>query len=256
MTATRNIFSNGIRELELPSWEDFCQTVPTFTSKRGYVWRGQQRDECSGWDLRSSFDRAVTTKDQNDRTIKLQDHLHRFKQRMNLLFPNVLPPDDVDIWALGQHYGLKSPLLDWSTCPFIAAYFAFIAGSDPTDKSDTHRYVYGLNRSIERLMTKQKKAAALISSDRSVPFIDQLQNPSPRFNAQKGIFTKAFQGNDINQYVDTLARKRPNEQVIIKIRIPTSERDEFLRQLHLTNMDHTTLLLDLREAVDYCNAQL
>ncbi len=255
MTIAHDSFENGVRQLTLASWQQFHETVPTFSAKRGYVWRGQKCDESSGWSLRSSFDRAVTIKGK-DRAVELQAHLDRFKDRMNSLFPNVLPPDDAAIWALGQHYGLKTPLLDWSVCPYIAAYFAFSESNDPADAHDTHRYIYGLNRSVERLLTKQKKAAALISTDRSVPFIGELRDPSPRFSAQKGIFTKAFQGHDLNKYVETYARKRPNEQLIIKIRVPTSERSEFLQQLHRMRIDNTTLLLDLREAVDYCNAQL
>ena len=255
MTMVDDFFNNGVRQITLASWQHFHQTIPTLMAKRGYVWRGQKYDESSNWYLQSSFDRAVTTREGN-RAATLQAHLDRFKDRMNLLFPNILPPDDADIWALGQHYGLKTPLLDWSVCPYIAAYFAFSEHNDPADKRDTHRYIYGLNRSIERLLTKQKNAAALISTDRSVPFIDQLRHPTPRFSAQKGIFTKAFQGHDINKYVETFERKRPNEQLIIKMKIPTSERSEFLRQLHLMKIDNTTLLLDLREAVDYCNAQL
>ncbi len=213
------------------------------------MWRGQRQD----WPLTSSFDRKVQTKGQDDRANKLEAHLDRFKNRMNESFPNVLPPDDVDTWALGQHYGLMSPLIDWSLSPYVAAYFGFAERREPND--DSYRYVYGLSRSLRRLMTKQKKAAKLLSTDRSVPFIEQLRYPSPRFIAQKGIFTKAFQGNDINKYVLSFARKRPSKEVIVKIRIPTRDRSECLRQLHLMNIDHTTLLLDIRGVVDDCNCE-
>jgi len=251
-----DILEEGVRIVTLSSWQEFHQKVRSLKSKRGYVWRGQKKDENSGWSLHSSFDRKVQIKDQRDRAKKLKHHLDNFKEAMNKSYPNVLPQDDVDVWALGQHYGLKTPLLDWTLSPYIAAYFAFIEGIDQNDRNDCYRYVYALNRSLERLMSKRKKASQILSSDRSVPFIDQLPYPNPRFTAQKGIFTKAFHGNDIGKYVQNFSRKRPSEVVIVKFRIPTKDREECLRDLHLRNIDHTSLLLDLRDVVDCCNSKL
>jgi hypothetical protein len=105
-------------------------------------------------------------------------------------------------------------------------------------------------------MSKQKKASQILSSGRSVPFIDQLPYPNPRFTAQKGIFTKAFQGKDIGSYIQSFSRKRPNEVIIVKFRIPTRDREMCLYELHMMNIDHVSLLLDLRDVVDRCNDEL
>ena len=251
-----DIFKNGVRVVTLFSWEEFHQNVRSLKSKRGYVWRGQKKDEDNGWSLQSSFDRVVQSKDQQERTKKLKSHLDSFKKAMNKSYPNVLPQDDVGTWAIGQHYGLKTPLLDWTLSPYIAAYFAFNEENNQNDSNDHYRYVYALNRSLERLMSKRKKATEILSSDRSVPFIDQLPHQNPRFTAQKGIFTKAFQGNDIWKYVQSFSRKRPSEMIIVKFKIPTKDREKCLRELHLMNIDHTTLLLDLHNVVDHCNKKL
>lgn len=134
---------DGVRIIALSSWNEFHESIlgVESKSKRGYMWRGQQKDEDQGWLLRSKFDRTVKSKNEVDRTKKLQDHLDNFKQEMNKSCPNVLPQDDVDIWALGQHYGLKTPLLDWTPSPYIAAYFAFEEWCDPEDQDDRYRYV-------------------------------------------------------------------------------------------------------------------
>jgi hypothetical protein len=63
------------------------------------------------------------------------------------------------LWALGQHYGLASPLLDWTESPFVAAYFAFI---DTGERQTDFRAVYCLHRpSVE------KKAKQLLAEKRS-----------------------------------------------------------------------------------------
>ena len=246
-----DILKDGVRIVTLSSWEEFHQEVRNLKSTRGYVWRGQRKDEVSGWPLESSFDRKV----KQDHTQKLKKHLDNFKEAMNKCHPNVLPPDDIGIWALGQHYGLKTPLIDWTLSPYIAAYFAF-ERVNQNNEDDKYRYVYALNRSIERLLSKRKKAKQVLSSGRSVPFIDKLPHPNLRFTAQKGIFTKAFRGSDIFKYVQSFSRKRPNEVILVKFRIPTKDREKCLCELQLMHIDRASLLLDFRAVVDECNSEL
>ncbi len=247
---------DGVRIVTLSSWQEFHQEVAKLQRKPGYVWRGQTKDEDGGWFLQSSFDRNVKSKDHRDRATKLKRQLDNFKAAMNKCYPNVLPQDDLDIWALGQHYGLWTPLLDWTLSPYIAAYFAFSEAIDETNPEDRYRYVYALNGTLRRHLTKKKKGSQVVSSNRSVPFIDQLAYPSPRFKAQEGIFIEAFQGNDIRKYVKSFAMKRPGKLILVKFRIPSKDRENCLSELHSMKIDHTRLLLDLRNVVDSCNSEL
>jgi len=253
---SNNISKDGVLIVTLSSWHEFYKEVSNLKSKRGYVWRGQKKDEDNGWVLNSKFDRDVKSKAERGRVQKLECHLNNFKEAMNRYYPGVLPKYDVDIWALGQHYGLKTPLLDWTLSPDIAAYFAFIECEDTSDPNDSYRYVYALNRSVERLLSKQKKADVILSKERSVLFIDKLSHPSPRFTVQKGIFSKAFHGKGIGKYVQIFSDKRPDQIFIVKFRIPTKDRVECLRELRSKNIDHVNLLLDLRNVVDPCNNKL
>lgn len=50
---------------------------------------------------------------------------------------------DQRFWALGRHYGLKTPLLDWSASPFIAAFFALHEECGGQERS-----LYALNASL------------------------------------------------------------------------------------------------------------
>jgi len=239
--------------VRLSAWHEFRDRVLATRSKRGYVWRGQRKDEAQGWLLQSKFDREVQSNSDRERNEKLKRPLHNFKKEMCNSYPNVLPDNDDDIWALGQHYGLKTPLIDWTLSPYIAAYFAFESPHNSSDSNDRYRYVYALNRSIKLLVSKMKSGSKVLSSERSVPFVENVPHANLRLSAQKGTLAKPFRGKDLAKYVDDFSRFRPGDVMLLKFSIPTRDREECLRELHLMNINHTSLLLEFRAVIDRCN---
>ena len=96
-------------------------------------------------DSTSNFDREVPTTSNQERNEKLAAHLAEFRDKGTESFPGTLPDDEIGAWALGQHYDLKTPLLDWTRSPDIAGYFAFVGLDNPNGPDPAHRFVYALN---------------------------------------------------------------------------------------------------------------
>ena len=133
---------DGVGTCELPSWRCFARFVSeeigTYTT---YIYRGQRK---ASWDLVPKIDRPPLGP-LNIEEVKA--HLNRFKLGCRGRKGSARPVSDDEWWALGQHYGLATPLLDWTASPFVAAYFAF-ASPDPADGP---RAVFALSRkAVER----------------------------------------------------------------------------------------------------------
>jgi hypothetical protein len=244
---------DGVLEIQADSWHGFVSYVQDELSNyRAYIFRGQREPE---WKLLPSLARVDGIK-----TIK-NDTLATFKEasrgRRGSTPPNL---SDDEWWALGQHHGLKTTLLDWTQSPFVAAFFAFATERDPK-LLPKDRVIYALAKQQVMKKTDEVKRTTpgtLLGGTDAIEIISPLVDDNMRLVSQRGLFTKSLGINDNIEYWVTKRFKGSTAGIMIKIRITESQNDRgsFLRFLNRMNINYLTLFPDLEGAAKYCNMQL
>lgn len=242
----------GVLTITLSSWryfDDFVnQRLGEYTQ---YIFRGQAS---SKWKLESTLHRLFKKSSMPHNEANIKKHLRYFKLatrgRIETIFND--STSDNEWWALGQHYGLATPLLDWTVSPFVAAYFAFIP---EINDSDDFRTIWALQHVS---VSKQSK---ILTANPNFPeneiintFIPTLSGNN-RLVSQGGLFTDGPISNDIEAWV-RLNFADSLKGHLIKINVPNNDRQISLRHLNRMNINHNSLFPDLYGAAKSANMRL
>jgi len=250
---------HGVSEICLESWREFFALIPDFARGPAFVYRGQTLYE---WPLISGIDRLQKRypKRKNLRPggrdfqcppLSEDGQLKAFKNAIRGRrgpSPADLPTDD--LWALGQHHGLATPLLDWTRSPFVALFFAFEEESCFTDGQNwgrpENRGVYMLSTSgIDEPPKGENDPMYVLTSECDTNY---------RLVSQSGVLIRIPRQTDVETYTAKRLQNSSLQAAFIKVKIPNIDRDDCLVALNKMNVNHMTLFPDIDGAAKHVNS--
>jgi hypothetical protein len=154
-----------------------------------------------------------------------------------------VPRSDMDDWELlviAQHFGLKTRLLDWTSNPLAALFFA----CNDWQKGDV--YVYALD--ADQFLSEPQKGP--FETGKTQVIRPNLNNS--RIIAQHGWFTAHKFSRESKKFVP-LEKNKHIKKAVIEFRIPESSRPILLKSLDRHGVSSRTLFPDLEGLCKYLN---
>lgn len=250
-----------IIEENINCWEEFEPKLDEIKSKYsktsdGFILYRGQSDSC--WHLQTTLEqfckKVMTLEDYLDITIRCVNPIESFTINIvNLSKDNIIneinrDPNSVKLpiqcykyWIYLRHHGFPSPFLDWTSCPYIAAFFAF----EEINKAERCSiYVY-----IER--PKSVKVRNMPGSQ--ILSLGHYLKADVRHSLQHSWYTMALRANHgspdlvmhhkikIISHEDIFKHSDEEQDLLIKITIPRKERNQVLKYLDEKKINHFNL---------------
>ena len=175
-----------IRYLSYSSWRELKRDLFSELFEDGvfrpdrYLFRGMGNAD---WKLEPAFDRRFSYLGPDQR-LRVWDELIEQWRRGCAEHGHARDPAGhelagrpVALWALGQHHGLPTRLLDWSTSPYIAAFFAFSKCVEQLPQRFSHVALWILH--LDNPVWSQEQGVEIVSA----PALEnvRLRNQSGKF---------------------------------------------------------------------------
>jgi len=169
-----------------------------------------------------------------DSTSKEIDMLNELKRRSFGLIDSIIFLDDWDWLSYAQHFGLATRLLDWTSNPLVALFFACQECQD----SDSYVYILIVDKSEILDRNKYKNPFKIMSTKVFRP----AQN-NERVIAQSGWFTAHAYSTKYSRFVYLNTNIRVKDR-IVEFKIKGTKKKDFLNQLNIFGINFQTMFPD------------
>ena len=246
------------------SWTDFIAETQKLDVFKEFIFRGQRS---APWALQSKWERCLTPVKELNPEGKLSEmfdegsleqrrdqYLQDFKDAAigsEGLAVTELEHDN-DWWALGRHQGLVTPLLDWTTSPFVGAFFAFIDYADHVLPGLTAGAPLGDDKiQHEPVAVWALQLSPRIEDAGHFEIIRTRSAFAQRQRSQGGLFSKLRH----DRYIDLVSYFAARNMIrhLKRYEIPGEDFGVALRDLEAMNITYRTLFPDLQGAALHAN---
>lgn len=177
---------------------------------------------------------SIARKDPRKNTAELERFLLNELKRRTASQSSPTLKDGWDWLVFAQHFGLKTRLLDWTTNPLMAIWFACNNNVD----SDAYVYLFLANKTF--LLNKQVNPNPFAIT--STKIFRPPQN-NERIIAQSGWFTAHAYSTMTNSFVPLEQNKRYRDMVV-ELQIPKALKKTIIKKCHLFGINNQTAFPD------------
>lgn len=242
--------SPGLRLISVESWEQLVAYFRRMALKnQGYIFRGQGD---AAWDPVPSLYRKLVGPHARWSGAGAKPTLLEGFRGSIVGLRGTNPPalSDDQLWALARHHGMYTPLLDFTSSPFVAAYFAF---SDRAVKNDSKRAIWALNSAY----LPDPDANPGVPVDELDPILVKGSSEgNARLKAQAGLLLKLHHERTLLEWASKQRTLYPNQEILIKFELTNYNHLAVMSELRAMNIKALTLFPDVEGAARQCNEDM
>jgi len=226
-----------MRNIKIESFKDLIYQITDLNkddkiNSNFNLFRGQSKN----FPLLPSIARQTNGDTTEVERIMLDEFIRRTKFNLNTSYEN-----EWDKLILAQHFGLKTRLLDWSTNPLVATWFAC------SNLSDNDSFVYILTNCEELIIDKETDPFEIDDLRIIVPSLN-----NERIIAQSGWFTAHPYASNKFKF-ESLEECEKISERLIEIEIPKNLKVKVVEELNLLGINSTKIYPDTTGVCNHIN---